>query len=249
MGRNFNSQSYRSFNLQHMIAVITGGSRGIGFAIARQFFLEGYSVLTCSRNQKQLDEAAKLFKAMGGSGSFEYLVADLSDKNENKRFAEWILAKGSPGVLVNNAGTYLPGDCLTETDGTLEKLMEVNLYSAYHLTRSLLPSMKKNDSGHIFNICSIASLKAYPGGGAYSISKFALHGFTLNLRREVMPDKIKVTGVYPGAVLTDSWAGFDNSQNRIMEPEDIATMVLAASKLSAGACVEEILIRPLAGDL
>lgn len=231
-----------------MIAVVTGGSRGIGLAIAEKFMNEGYHVITCSRNLSHLEAAAQNLQG-GKAGSFEYMVADLSKKSEANEFAEWVLQKGAPDILVNNAGTYLPGDCITEPEGSLETLMAVNLYSAYHLTKRLLPSMIRNGSGHIFNICSIASLKAYPGGGAYSISKFALHGFTLNLRQELIAHNIKVTGVYPGAVLTDSWEGFDNSKSRIMEASDLAEMISAATRLSAGACVEEIVLRPQLGDL
>ena len=98
-------------------------------------------------------------------------------------------------------------------------------------------------------MCSIASLKAYNNGGAYSISKFALYGFNQNLREEMKPYGIKVTAVLPGAVLTDSWEGFDNSSKRIMEASDIAQLVYAASQLSIQACVEEILVRPQLGDL
>ena len=122
-------------------------------------------------------------------------------------------------------------------------------YSAYHLTRKLLPKMMEAASGHIFNICSVASLQAYSNGGAYSISKFALAGFSKNLRQEMLAHNIKVTAVYPGAVLTNSWGNFDNSKNRIMEANDIADMVFAASQLSIGACVEEIVLRPQQGDL
>ena len=103
--------------------------------------------------------------------------------------------------------------------------------------------------GHVFNICSIAALKAYDNGGAYSISKYALHGFSKNLREEMKPYNIKVTAVFPGAVLTDSWGDFDNSTHRIMEAVDIATMIYAASQLSVQACVEDIVIRPQLGDL
>ena len=92
-------------------------------------------------------------------------------------------------VLVNNAGTFIPGNVYDEGEGVLEKQMEINLYSAYHLTRLLLPPMMKQKSGHIFNICSIASLQAYPNGGAYSISKFALAGFSKNLRHEMKPQE------------------------------------------------------------
>ena len=109
--------------------------------------------------------------------------------------------------------------------------------------------MMQRKSGHIFNLCSIASLKAYPGGGGYGISKFALHGFNLNLREEMKTHGIKVTGIYPGAVLTDTWGDFDNSQKRIMEASDIAEMVYSCTKLSAQAVVEDIIIRPQLGDL
>ena len=107
----------------------------------------------------------------------------------------------------------------------------------------------KQKSGHIFNICSIASLQAYENGGAYSISKYALHGFSKNLREEMKPFHIKVTSVFPGAVLTNSWGNFDNSSHRIMEANDIAKMIYTASQLSPGACVEDIVIRPQQGDL
>jgi short-subunit dehydrogenase len=109
--------------------------------------------------------------------------------------------------------------------------------------------MRTAQTGHIFNICSIAGLKAYEGGGAYSISKFALNGFSQNLRHELKSTGIKVTTVLPGAVMTDSWAGFDNSHGRIMEAEDVATMVFAATQLSPQAVVEEIVLRPQLGDL
>jgi short-subunit dehydrogenase len=109
--------------------------------------------------------------------------------------------------------------------------------------------MIKNGGGHIFNMCSIASLQAYEGGGGYSISKFALNGFSQNLRHELKSTGIKVTAVFPGAVLTDSWGNFDNSNGRIMESDDIAAMVYAASNLSPQAVVEEIVLRPQLGDL
>jgi NADP-dependent 3-hydroxy acid dehydrogenase YdfG len=109
--------------------------------------------------------------------------------------------------------------------------------------------MMQRKSGHIFNMCSIASLDAYDNGGSYSISKFAIYGFSKNLREEMKPYNIKVTSVHPGAVATDSWEGFDNSTKRIMEAEDIAKMVFACTQLSTAACVEDIVIRPQLGDM
>ncbi len=127
--------------------------------------------------------------------------------------------------------------------------MEVNLYSAYHLTRALLPLMMESRQGHIFNMCSIASHNAYANGGAYSISKFALLGFSKNLREEMKPYGIKVTAVSPGATMTHSWEGAGVDPNRIMEAKDIAEMVYAASRLSPMAVVEDIVLRPQLGDL
>jgi short-subunit dehydrogenase len=104
-------------------------------------------------------------------------------------------------------------------------------------------------AGHIFNICSIASLAAYENGGAYSISKFALLGFSKNLRLELKDSGIKVTAVCPGAVFTNSWAGSGVDPKRIMDANDIAKMIYAATQLSAQAVVEDIVMRPQLGDL
>jgi NADP-dependent 3-hydroxy acid dehydrogenase YdfG len=109
--------------------------------------------------------------------------------------------------------------------------------------------MMQRKSGHIFTLCSIASLKAYPNGGAYSVSKFALLGMTKNLREEMRPHNIKVTAIIPGAVYTDSWAASGVKPERLMKASDIAELVYATSQLSPQACVEEIVIRPQAGDL
>ena len=143
----------------------------------------------------------------------------------------------------------MPGSIHTEEDGVIEQMITTNLYSAYHLTRVLLPAMLQAKSGHIFNMCSIASLQAYANGGSYSISKFALAGFSKNLREELKPHNIKVTAVYPGAVYTDSWSGSGVNPGRIMQPADVAELVYTVSQLSPQACVEEIVLRPQLGDL
>ena len=127
-----------------------------------------------------------------------------------------------PEVLVNNAGVFLPGMIETEVDGALEHMINTNLYSAYHLTRSLMPEMKRLKKGYIFNMCSIASIKAYANGGSYGISKFALYGMTKVLREELKEFNIKVTAVLPGATLTASWEGVDLPEERFIKVEDIA---------------------------
>jgi short-subunit dehydrogenase len=232
-----------------MNVIITGASKGIGKAIAQTFAAAGNQLFLCARNAATLEATAKELTAAFPSSTIHWKAADLSKKEEVQLFADWCLSFGDAGILINNAGIYLPGDASNEADGFLEMMMNTNLYSAYHLSRKIIPSMIHKGSGHIFNICSVASMAAYNGGGGYSISKFALHGFTKNLRHELKPKGIKVTGVYPGAVLTDSWGNFDNSNKRIMEATDIAAMVFAAAHLSIQAVVDEIIITPQLGEL
>lgn len=232
-----------------MNIVITGASRGMGKATALKFAKDAHKLFLCARTKETLDKAAAEIKNSFPSSTVHTFIADLSVKDEVIAFGKFCLQYGTPDIVINNAGYYLPGNCIDETEGTLDSMLKLNLYSAYHLIRTLVPEMIKNKSGHIFNICSIASLKAYKGGGGYSISKFALNGFSQNLRQELQPHGIKVTAVFPGAVLTDTWGDFDNSSNRIMEANDIAEMIYAATKLSKGAVVEEIVLRPQLGDL
>lgn len=232
-----------------MNVVITGASRGIGFAIAEIFAQNGHNLFLTSLNDVKLYKAMETLQTKYPDTRIAAKAFDLSVKENAFAFADWCLGKTVPDVLVNNTGIFEPGNVSDEADGALEKQISTNLYSAYHLTRRLLPAMLEKKSGHIFNICSIAGLKAYPGGGSYSISKFALIGLTKNLRRELMPQGIKVTAVLPGAVMTDAWGDFDNSSQRIMEAADIAKMVYASTQLSAAACVDDIIIRPQKGDL
>ena len=174
---------------------------------------------------------------------------DLSLKQGAVDFGNWVLDQGvETDILINNAGTFEPGRIIDEPEGQMENMLNTNLLSAYHLTRVLVPSMMKRKSGHIFNISSIAALQAYPNGGSYSVSKFALAGFSKNLREELKSYLIKVTCIYSGAVYTDSWAGSVKPE-RIMKPSDIADTILHISKLSHQALVEELVIRPLMGDL
>jgi len=232
-----------------MNVIITGASKGLGRAIALQYAAAGYTLILCSRGAKALYDFVNELYVMFPDVTVKALPVDLSIKEEVIAFADWSLQFGTPTILVNNAGIFLPGSIHSEEDGTLETMITTNLYSAYHLTRALLPSMIANKSGHIFNICSIASLQAYSNGGSYSISKFALLGFSKNLREELKPVGIKVTAVLPGAVYTDSWSGSGIDPQRIMEADDVAKMVFAASQLSPQAVVEDIVLRPQLGDL
>ena len=232
-----------------MNVVITGASKGIGKAIAEIFAAYGHHLFLCSRGEVALYKTMEELMTKYPAAIIKAKPFDLSRKEEAKAFGAWCLEYGVPDVLVNNAGFFEPGSVHNEPEGTLESQLAVNLYSAYHVTRAVLPWMMEKRSGHIFNMCSIASLHAYANGGAYSVSKFALYGFSKNLREEMKPYGIKVTSVHPGAVMSDSWGNYDNSSRRIMEAADIAILVYAASQLSPQACVEDIVIRPQLGDL
>jgi short-subunit dehydrogenase len=232
-----------------MNIIVTGASRGIGYAVAEQFAAPGHHLLLCARNGKDLEAAATRLSEAAPGVKISTCPADLSKKEEAEAFGRWCLLRAAPDIVVNNAGYFLPGSIYNEAPGQLESMMAVNLYSAYHLTRQLLPPMMEKKQGHIFNICSIASLQAYANGGSYSISKFALLGFSKNLREELKPFGIKVTSVLPGAAYTDSWSGSGVDPNRIMEARDIAIMIHAAAGLSPRAVPEDIIMRPQLGDL
>jgi short-subunit dehydrogenase len=235
-----------------MNIVITGASKGFGRSIAEKFAADGRShlIMLCARDKQRLETTADELRHAYKASEFKSYNCDLGIKEEVIAFGDWVNSNTSEtDILVNNAGIYFPGSVSNEEDGVLEKLIAVNLYSAYHLTRKLLPLMTENRRGHIFNMCSIASLNAYPNGGAYSISKYALAGFSRNLREELKQFDIKVTAVYPGAAYTDSWKNSGVDPQRLMDEKDIADMIYSAANLSARACVEEILLRPQLGDL
>ena len=233
-----------------MKIIITGGTKGIGRAIAEVFAKQNFDIAVCSRTQVDLDEMKKALSATHPKIKMLTQVCDMKNKKEILDFANLIKEKwGDFDVLINNAGVFLPGAIAEEEDGNLEMMIETNLYSAYYFTRALLPTMLKKGKGHIFNMCSIASQIAYPNGGSYSISKFALLGFSKVLREELKEKGIKVTSILPGATWSNSWAGVDLPKERLMEANDIALSVWNAYSLSPSAVVEEIVLRPQLGDL
>ncbi|HVY75185.1 MAG TPA: SDR family oxidoreductase [Puia sp.] len=233
-----------------MNVVITGASRGLGFSLAEKFAGEGHNLYLTSRSEVNLYHALESLMRRFPDREIRARAFDLSIKEEAIGFGNWVLEQQKEiDILINNAGNFLPGSVYNEPDGTLEQMLADNLLSAYHVTRTLVPAMIKRKTGHIINLCSIAAFAAYPNGGSYSISKFALSGFSKNLREEMKPYGIKVTGVYPGAVYTDSWAESGVKPDRIMKPSDIADSIFQLTRLSPQAVVEDLVIRPLLGDL
>ncbi|HET8573154.1 MAG TPA: SDR family oxidoreductase [Edaphocola sp.] len=232
-------------------AVITGATKGLGKAIALKFLENGFNIAVCARSEMDLYRLKKEGQEQYPDRDILALPVDMRDTAATKEFAEKINQRFPQGVdvLVNNAGIFQSGNIADEPEGRLEEMMNLNVLSAYHLTRSLLPAMMRKNAGHIFNMCSVASLQAYPNGGSYSISKYALLGFSENLRYELREKNIKVTAVMPGAVWTDSWKDSGVAPERLMSASDIAEMVWAAYSLSPRAAVENIIIRPQLGDL
>ena len=230
--------------------LITGGSRGIGYATAFAFAQQGDEVLMISRSKEKLRTAKQSILQEIPSASVSVFSADCSIKDELQSVADYVKNDfENCDILINNAGVFVPGSIHSEEEGSLQKMIETNVYSAYELTRLLLPGMKESGKGDIVNICSIASLTAYDNGGSYSISKAALLSFSKNLREEMKPFGIRVMSVLPGATYTDSWAGAEIDEERLMPAEDIAACIIHACNLSRRTVVEEIIIRPQLGDL
>ncbi|MFN3940039.1 MAG: SDR family oxidoreductase [Chitinophagales bacterium] len=230
--------------------VITGATKGIGRAVAELFAAHQFNLALCARNVADLQSFAKVLHLKYPQIEIFYEKCDVSVKNEVIQFGEFVCQKfPHTDVLVNNAGVFIPGNIHEEADGVLEHIMDTNLYGAYHLSRALIPGMIKNKSGHIFNICSVASINPYDQGGSYAISKFALLGFSKNLRHELKDKYIKVTAILPGATLTPSWEGTQLPDKRFIPAIDVANTIFAAYNTAPSTVIEEIIIRPQLGDI
>ena len=201
------------------LAVITGGTKGIGRATIERFAKEGFDIITCARNHKDIEQLIEDINERFPSIEIHAVQADLSNKNEVAKFAEVVKSLDRPvDMLLNNTGTFIPGSVHNEEDGN-------------------------------FTTGSIAGIQAYANGGSYSISKFALLGFTKALREEMKPHGVRVTSILAGATYTSSWEGVELPVERFMKAEDIADAIYAAHALSPNTVVEEIILRPQLGDI
>ena len=234
----------------HKTAVITGATKGLGRAIAEIFAAQGFDLCVCARTETDLQAMQAEWVTRFPGVQLHTFQADVGKKSETLEFAEFV-RETCPrvDVLINNAGVYLPGLVHNAEDQLFEKTIETNLYSAFYTTKELVKLMLEKKQGHIFNISSIAGLQAYKNGGSYTVSKYALQGFTDALRDELKEFGIRVTSINPGAVLTDSWAGVDLPEDRFMDPEDIGKTVYDIYCLSKRTVVEKIILRPQLGDI
>lgn len=225
------------------VLVITGGTRGIGYAIARRF-AAAYTIVTCSRTPASVERLRALHP------EWDVSVFDLSQKAAAQGFAQYVLQRyPSIEVLVNNAGRFQPGSLLNEPDAVYETMLADNLHSAYYVTKGLLPRFIEQRRGLIVQIASVASLGAYPNGSAYAIAKAGMLSFSRNLREQLKLHHIAVSAILLGATLTDSWAGAPYPPERFIPPEAVAEVVWTLAHLPPGAVVEELVMRPMLGDL
>lgn len=227
-----------------MNAIVTGATKGIGRAIAVKLAENGYNLFLCARTAADLKNLAQDL-AYTGSQVF-YAAADCSDKAQVYRFCEEVTAKMETiDVLVNNAGMFLPGTILDEEDGQYELQRQLNLDAVYYLSKYFGKIMRKQQHGHLFNICSVASREIIENAGSYGVTKSALLSLNHVLRQTLSKDNVKVTAILPGSTLTASWQGTDIPAERFVQPEDIAETLYTILNLSSGANVEEIILRPL----
>jgi short-subunit dehydrogenase len=230
--------------------LVTGGTKGIGRAIIEKFAAEGFHIITCARSEAELKALKLDIERKYTFSEVFYRATDVSDREALEAFIAYVRSlKIRLDVLVNNAGVFMPGTIIGESNSALPYLLATNLNSAYFLTKAFVEDMMRRRSGHIFMMCSTASIMAYTNGGSYCVSKFALYGLSKVLREELKPHGVKVTAVLPGATYTASWEGVDLPPERFMKPEDVASAISNAYGMSAGAVVEEILIRPQLGDI
>lgn len=231
------------------IAVVTGGTKGIGRAIIEKFAEREFDIITCSRNKDDLQQLKSSVEKASGIKVHTQTV-DMSDISEVKTFIMFIKdITREVDVLVNNAGIFIPGQIHSEEDGTLEKMINTNLYSAYYMIKGLIEDMKRHKKGHIFNMCSTASFMPYKNGGSYCVSKFAMLGMSKVLREEMKEYNIRVTSIMPGATYTASWEGADMPKERFMKSEDVAMAAWNAYEMSDRTVIEEIVMRPQLGDI
>jgi NAD(P)-dependent dehydrogenase (short-subunit alcohol dehydrogenase family) len=208
-------------------AAVTGGTKGIGFAIARALVAAGVNVSISSRHEDEIRQAVTDLNELG-AGRCVGFVCDVRDEAEvNSFFASTVDALGSVDILVNNAGIGL-FDTVESTSGEdFRAVIETNLCGVFYCCREAIPLMKQRGGGYIINISSLAGVNAHPRMAAYNASKFGLNGFSEALMQEVRHDGIKVSYIMPGSVNTE-FGGDEPSPEKSwqLQPDDIAQVVI-----------------------
>jgi len=191
------------FDLSGRVALVTGGSKGLGKAMARIFAEAGADVVISSRHENELQSALKEITA-GTNARGKYIVADMTKRDDGDRLAkEALAAMGRIDIVVNNAGSNVPQELDKTTDDSWDQIVELNLTSGMRLCRALVPGMKERKWGRMIHISSIMGLASKKGRGVYSGTKAALIGMTRAHSLELGPYGITVNCIAPGPFLTD----------------------------------------------
>jgi NAD(P)-dependent dehydrogenase (short-subunit alcohol dehydrogenase family) len=235
---------------ENQIVWITGASEGIGLACAQALAQSGKRVVMSARNRPKLIKMAMEIRL--NNGDAKAVQCDVRSEED----VEWaiksiIKAFGEgPDILINNAGISPYNDIEEMTPGIFDDVIATNLTGNFLCAKAVLPEMIRKGKGTIIQMLSIASTKAFAGGTAYGASKFGALGFTNALREEVRHKGIRVVSVMPGATETPSWDDItEEDRNRMMQPEDIAQAIVDILNQPQRTMVEEIVLRPIGGDL
>lgn len=233
------------------VVLITGASQGIGAEIAKTFARElgaGVRLGLVARNAGNLAKVAKACAKRGATA--ECFVCDVSNEASVASMAVAVLKRfRGVDVLVNNAGKFVPTDFLSMSVDDFDGLLHANLRSLFLVSRAIVPSMVKRGRGDVFNMSSIAGLQAYPGGAGYCAAKFGVTGLSKVMRTELKDKGVRVCTVYPGATVSPSWEGSGVDWQRMMPTADVARAFFDVYKLSRSTVVEDIVLRPLGGDV
>lgn len=233
-----------------MNAIVTGATKGIGLAITQHLAANNYNLALCARNETELNSLKSDLNAKFPKITVIVMVADCEKPEAVQAFADYVSTHYHfIDILINNAGLFIPSKVLTEDAQTFQRQMQVNVNTPYFLCRYFGNKMRQAGKGHIVNICSVSSVKPTVTAGSYSISKMALLGLTKLIRDELMTSGVKVTAVLPGSTLTGSWEGTTIPPERFIDANDIAKSIVLCLSMSAGANVDEIIVRPLQGDI
>lgn len=219
--------------LKDKVAIITGGSRGIGFATADKFIREGAAVILTASSQASADKAASLLKEKYPEATVAGISPDLASlASVREAFRSAAETYGCVDILVNNAGISESTPFTEYTEETFDKVMDLNVKGVFNATRAASECMIAKGSGVILSTSSMVSISGQPSGLAYPASKFAVNGLTLSLARELGPKGIRVNAVAPGIIYTDMMKAVPKEVidpmikqiplRRLGQPEDIA---------------------------
>lgn len=221
-------------------ALITGGGKGIGRALAVALAQEGVDIALLGRSAGSLEAVAKEISGMGVKVA--YATADVSDLQAvNEAVARLTKELGEPDILINNAGIAAFGNFMELDPAQWEQIIRVNLLGVYYVTRAVLPGMIERKTGDIINISSTAGQRGAPLTSAYSASKFGLLGLTESLMLEVRKHNIRVSALTPSTIATDMAKDLnltDGNPDKVLQPEDLAEFVVAQLKLNRRVLVK-----------